>query len=144
MAGRPRKVRNIQSHINSVDNSTFSGPMKMGTPPSIGKIKYYWHNYLVNCNQDPDKKKKSYANMVFLNLNSAQTPTPEAFTPSSLRTTYTYIPPPGVYYYDANRKYNQSFTRPYYPPAPVTAPTDPVPPTGINRQHTMRIKGLYY
>lgn len=144
MAGRSRKVRNIQSHINSVDNSTFSGPMKMGTPPSIGKIKYYWHNYLVNCNQDPDKKKKSYANMVFLNLNSAQTPAPEAFTPSSLRTTYTYIPPPGVYYYDANRKYNQGFTRPYNTPSAISTPKDPIPMNYPNRVYVKRIKGLYY
>ena len=50
MAGRARVVRLKQSLVNSIDNSTFSGPMKMGTPPSIGKIKYYWHNYLYNCN----------------------------------------------------------------------------------------------
>jgi hypothetical protein len=144
MAGRSRKVRNIQSHINHVDNTTFSGPMKMGTPPSIGKIKYYWHNYLVNCNQNPDAKKKSYANMVFLNLNSAQTPTPEAFTPSSLRTTYTYIPPPGVYYYDANRKYNQNYTRPYNIPSNISSQVDPRPSTYLTRKYTQRIKGLYY
>lgn len=143
MAGRSRKVRNIQSHINHVDNTTFSGPMKMGTPPSIGVIKYYWHNYNINCNKKADAKKKSYANMVFLNLNSAQTPTPEAFTPSSLRTTYTYIPPPGVYYYDANRKYNQGFASPYFPPAQINTPSDPRPST-YPRQFTKRIKGLYY
>ena len=42
MAGRSRKVRLIQSYVNHIDNNTASGPMKMGTPPSIGKIKYYW------------------------------------------------------------------------------------------------------
>jgi hypothetical protein len=97
MAGRSRKVRNIQSYINHIDNSTFSGPMKSGTPPSIGKTRNFWHNYLLRCNQNPNAIKKSYANMVFLNLNSAQTPTPASFTPSRLKTSYTYISPSGVY-----------------------------------------------
>jgi len=82
--------------------------------------------------------------MVFLNLNSAQTPTPEAFTPSSLRTTYTYIPPPGVYYYDANRKYNQNYTRPYNIPSNISSQVDPRPSTYLTRKYTQRIKGLYY
>jgi S1-C subfamily serine protease len=30
MAGRPRIIRSIQSYVNKIDNSTFSGPMKMG------------------------------------------------------------------------------------------------------------------
>ena len=36
MAGRPRRVRSIQSYINNIDNHTFSGPMKTGTAPSVG------------------------------------------------------------------------------------------------------------
>jgi hypothetical protein len=89
MAGRPRIVRNIQSYINKIDNSTFSGPMKMGTPPSIGVTRNYWNTYLTQCNQNPNAIKKSYANMVFLNINSAQTANPAGFTPSS-RQWYTY------------------------------------------------------
>jgi len=89
MAGRPRIVRNIQSYINKIDNTTFSGPMKMGTAPSIGVTGNLWHNYLTQCNQNPNAIKKSYANMVFLNVNSAITPTPAGFTPTS-RQLYTY------------------------------------------------------
>ena len=82
MAGRPRIIRNIQSYVNNIDNHTFSGPMKMGTSPSVGVIKYYWHNYQSNCNQTAGKMKKSYANMVFLNINPAQTPVSAGFTQS--------------------------------------------------------------
>lgn len=82
MAGRPKRIRSIQSYVNHIDNNTFSGPMKMGTSPSIGNTRNYWHNYQVNCNQTAGAVKKSYANMVFLNLNSARTPVPAAFNPS--------------------------------------------------------------
>ena len=115
MAGRSRKVRNIQSYVNHIDNNTASGPMKMGTPPSIGKIKYYWHNYLVNCNQNPNAVKKSYANMVFLNINPAQTPVPAGFTPNT-NYNYPYNPGRGVTFYDANSKYDNHYYRPYLPP----------------------------
>ena len=82
MAGRPKIVRCKQSYINHIDNNTFSGPMKMGTPPSIGKTRNFWNNYLTQCNQNPNAVKKSYANMVFLNINSAQTAAPSGFRPS--------------------------------------------------------------
>ena len=127
MAGRSRKVRNIQSYVNHIDNTTYSGNMKMGTAPSIGKIKYYAHTYLLHCNQDPDKKKKSYANMGFLNINSAQTPVPAGFTPTS-NYNYSYNAPPGVGFYDANAKYDNHFYRPYNPPAPITNQNSPQPP----------------
>lgn len=82
MAGRPRIVRNKQSYINHIDANTFSGPMKMGTSPSIGITHNYWHNYQTQCNQNPNAVKKSYANMVFLNINPSQTPVPSGFTQS--------------------------------------------------------------
>jgi hypothetical protein len=82
MAGRPHKIRSIQSYINKIDNSTFSGPMKMGTPPSIGKTRNFWHTYLTQCNQNPNAVKKSYANMVFLNINSGRIATSAGFRPS--------------------------------------------------------------
>jgi len=82
MAGRPRIIKSIKSYINHIDAHTASGPMKMGTSPSVGVIKYYWHNYQSNCNQTDGKKKKSYNNMVFLNINPAQTPVSAGFTQS--------------------------------------------------------------
>jgi hypothetical protein len=44
MAGRARVVRCKDSFINNIDNHTASGPMKMGTAPSVGITHYYWHN----------------------------------------------------------------------------------------------------
>ena len=82
MAGRPRIIRNIQSYVNHIDNNTWSGPMKMGTSPSVGVVKNYWHNYQSYCNQTAGKKKKSYDNMVFLNINPAQTPVSAGFSQS--------------------------------------------------------------
>ncbi len=122
MAGRPRKVRNIQSYINNIDNNTFSGPMKMGTAPSIGVTRNYWYNYVTQCNTNPNAVKKSYANMVFLNINPAQTPVKEGFRPTT-NGGYTYNTYPQVAYYNPNVKYNNHYYRPYNPPAPVTSGT---------------------
>jgi len=88
MAGRPRKVRNIQSYINHIDNNTFSGPMKMGTAPSIGVTRNYWYNYITQCNTKANAVKKSYNNMVFLNINPAQTPVSAGFTPTTHNNYY--------------------------------------------------------
>lgn len=82
MAGRPRIIRSIKSYINHIDANTFSGPMKMGTSPSIGVTRNYWYNYQTQCNQDANAVKKSYANMVFLNINPSQTPVSSAFSQS--------------------------------------------------------------
>ena len=82
MAGRPRIIKSIKSYINHIDAHTASGPMKMGTSPSVGVIKYYWHNYQSNCNQTAGKPKKSYDNMVFLNINPAITPVSAGFPQS--------------------------------------------------------------
>jgi hypothetical protein len=87
MAGRPKKIRSIQSYINNIDNNTFSGPMKMGTSPSVGVTRNYWYNYKTQCNQTAGAVKKSYANMVFLNINPAQTPVSAGFRPT---TNYNY------------------------------------------------------
>ena len=91
MAGRPRRIRSIQSYINNIDAHTFSGPMKSGTSPSVGVTHYYWYNYKSQCNQNPNAVKKSYANMVFLNINPAQTPVPAGFTPS-VNYNYNFDP----------------------------------------------------
>lgn len=87
MSGKPRRIRSIQSYVNHIDNNTFSGPMKMGTAPSIGVTRNYWNNYLRNCNTNPNAVKKSYNNMVFLNIHSAQTPVSSGFRPT---TNYGY------------------------------------------------------
>lgn len=73
MAGRPRIIRNIQSYVNHIDNNTASGPMKMGTAPDIGVSRNFWHNYQVNCPQRANAVKKSYANVVQVNINPVQT-----------------------------------------------------------------------
>jgi hypothetical protein len=91
MAGRPRVIRNIQSYINNIDNNTWSGPMKMGTSPSVGVTHNYWHNYQSQCNQTAGAVKKSYANMVFLNINPSITPVPAAF-PQSQQGLYNNYP----------------------------------------------------
>jgi len=115
MAGRPRKIRSIQSYINHIDNNTASGPMKMGTAPSIGVTRNYWYNYVTQCNTNPNAVKKSYNNMVFLNINSAQTPVSAGFRPTT-NYNYSYNAPPGVGFYDPNSKYNNHYYRPYNPP----------------------------
>jgi hypothetical protein len=125
MAGRPKIVRCIQSHINAVDNTTFAGNMKTGLPPRVGVTHYYHDFYSARCNQDPNAVKKSYNNMVFLNVNPSQTATPAGFTPTA-NFNYTYTRP-GVYYYDANLKYKKHYYRPYNHPAKISTPNDPRP-----------------
>lgn len=113
MAGRSRVMRLKQSIVNNIDAHTFSGPMKSGTSPSIGVTRNYWYNYATQCNQNPNQIKKSYANMVFLNINSAQTPVSAGFRPTT-NYNYSYIAPKGVAFYDANVKYANHYYRPRY------------------------------
>jgi len=114
MAGRPHKIRSIKSYINNIDAHTFSGPMKSGTSPSVGVTRNYWYNYATQCNQNPNQVKKSYNNMVFLNINPAQTPVSAGFRPTT-NYNYSYNAPPGVQFYDANSKYDNHFVKPYNP-----------------------------
>jgi len=104
MAGRPKKIRSIQSYINSIDAHTYSGPMKSGLPPSIGVTRNFWYNYSTQCNNNPNQIKKSYANNVFLNINPAQTPVSSGFKPSN-NTNYTYN-----YMYPTSTLKNYNFT----------------------------------
>ena len=94
MAGRPRRIRSIQSYINNIDAHTFAGPMKMGTSPRIGVTHTYWKLYQKLTNQGADKVKKSYDNMVFLNINPSQTPVPQGFRQS---VNYGYTNGSSVY-----------------------------------------------
>jgi hypothetical protein len=119
MAGRPRVVRCKQSYINNIDNNTASGPMKMGTAPSIGVTRNYWYNYVTQCNTNSNAVKKSYANMVFLNINSAQTPVSAGFRPTT-NYNYSYNVPHGVQFYDANAKFDNHYYRPYDKQVPIT------------------------
>jgi hypothetical protein len=116
MAGRPRRIRSIQSYVNNIDNNTFSGPMKSGTAPSIGVTRNYWHNYLTQCNTNPNQVKKSYNNMVFLNINPSQTPVTAGFRPTT-NYNYPYNTPLAANFYDRNVKYSNHYYRPYFPPA---------------------------
>jgi hypothetical protein len=116
MAGRPRIVRNIKSYVNYIDNHTESGPMKMGTAPSVGITRNYWHNLQCYANQTAGKPKKSYKNMVFLGINSAQTPVSAGFTPST-NYNYSYVPNRVLpnFIEDYNKKYHNHYYRPYLP-----------------------------
>ncbi len=87
MAGRPHRIRSIKSYIASIDAHTFAGPMKSGTAPSVGVTHNYWHTYSSKCNTNPNQIKRSYNNMVFLNINPAQTPVSAGFRQS---TNYNY------------------------------------------------------
>jgi hypothetical protein len=89
--------------------------MKSGTAPSIGVTRNYWYNYSTQCNTNPNQIKKSYANMVFLNINPAQTPVSAGFRPTT-NYNYSYNPVPGVGFYDLNTQYDNHFYRPYLPP----------------------------
>jgi len=80
MAGRPKRIRNIQSYINHIDAHTASGPMKMGTAPDIGVTHNFWHNYQTECNQRAGAEKKSYKNVVQININPAKTPVGTCFS----------------------------------------------------------------
>ena len=119
MAGRPHRIRSIKSYVNNIDAHTFSGPMKSGTSPSVGVTHYYCYNYASQCNQNPNQIKKSYDNMVFLNINPAQTPVSAGFRPTT-NYNYSYNAPSGVQFYDANAKYDNHYYRPYSRPLPVT------------------------
>lgn len=111
MSGKPRRIRSIQSYVNHIDNNTFSGPMKMGTGPSIGVTRNYWQNYQTQCNQNPNAVKKSYANMVFLNINSAQTPVSAGFKQST-NYNYTNNCSSQVAYYNPNQMFRNHFYGP--------------------------------
>jgi hypothetical protein len=113
MAGRAKVVRLKQSLVNAIDNNTASGPMKMGTAPSIGVTRNYWYNYVTQCNTNPNAVKKSYNNMVFLNINPAQTPVSAGFRPTT-NYNYSYVAPPGIIWYDANKKFVNHYYRPYW------------------------------
>jgi hypothetical protein len=112
MAGRSRVMRLKQSIVNNIDAHTFSGPMKSGTSPSVGVTHNFWYNYSTQCNQNPNQVKKSYANMVFLNINPAQTPVSAGFRQTT-NYNYNYNSHNNVSYYDANSKFDNHFYSPY-------------------------------
>jgi len=83
MAGRPKVLRLKQSIINSIDNRTECGNLKMGLPPRVGVTQNFWNTYATHCNMIPGAQKKTLKNMVFLNINPAKTPGVSAGFPCS-------------------------------------------------------------
>ena len=53
MAGRPRKVRSIQSYIINSDTHSGLGPLKAGTGQSVGITNYLWYNIQLRANKGP-------------------------------------------------------------------------------------------
>jgi len=53
MAGRPRKIRSIQSYINHSDAHSGLSMLKAGTPPKVGVTHYLWYNLQTQANQGP-------------------------------------------------------------------------------------------
>jgi hypothetical protein len=53
MAGRPRKVRSIQSYINHSDSQSGLSMLKAGTAPCVGVTHYLWYNYQTQCSKGP-------------------------------------------------------------------------------------------
>lgn len=58
MAGRSKKMRNIQSYINHSDANSGLGMLKEGTPPKIGVTRNYWNTLSTESTPGP----KSYNN----------------------------------------------------------------------------------
>jgi hypothetical protein len=53
MAGRPRKVRSIQSYINHSDSQSGLSMLKAGTPPRVGVTRNFWWNLQTQSSQGP-------------------------------------------------------------------------------------------
>jgi hypothetical protein len=53
MAGRPRKVRSIQSYINHSDAHSGLSMLKAGTAPQVGVTRNFWWNYQTQSSQGP-------------------------------------------------------------------------------------------
>ena len=58
MAGRPRKIRSIQSYINHSDTHSGLGMLKEGTAPKIGVTRNFWNTYSTESTPGPN----SYVN----------------------------------------------------------------------------------
>jgi len=86
MAGRPRKVRNIQSYINNSDAHSGLGVLKEGFPPRVGVTRYYWHNLSTQSSPGPQSFNNSpfyYQTLQWQTYGNLRPP----FRPSP-RTTY--------------------------------------------------------
>ena len=91
MAGRPRKVRSIQSYINSSDAKSGLGMLKAGTPTKVGVTHYLWHNLKTQSNQSPFDFVNSQAYYNTLQWQTYGNLRP-SFT-SNPRQAYTSFPP---------------------------------------------------
>ena len=88
MAGRSRNIKNVQSHVNWLDNHSGIGPLKQGTPPRTGVTHYYWFNLQSQANPstipNPDiltgrGKYVGFGNLVWL----AHKPPPYKVSPKN-------------------------------------------------------------
>jgi hypothetical protein len=53
MAGRPRRVRSIQSYINHSDANSGLSMLKAGTPNKIGNTQWTWYPQKTQAHQGP-------------------------------------------------------------------------------------------
>lgn len=90
MAGRPRKVRSIQSYINNSDAHSGLSMLKAGTPPKVGVTHYLWHNLQTQSNQGPLDFVNTQAYYKTLNWQTYGNLRP-SFT-SNPRQAYTSFP----------------------------------------------------
>lgn len=88
MAGRSRNIKNVQSHVNWLDNHSGIGPLKQGTPPRTGVTRYFWFNLQSKANPsttpNPDiltgrGKYVGFGNLVWL----AHKPPPYKVSPKN-------------------------------------------------------------
>jgi hypothetical protein len=108
MAGRPRRVRSIQSYINSSDANSGLSMLKAGTPPKVGVTHYLWYNLQTQANQGPLDFVNSQAYYKTLNWQTYGNLRPSFV--ASPRQAYTSFPAsryqPGTYPSTFSGNYN--------------------------------------
>jgi hypothetical protein len=90
MAGRPHRVRSIQSYINHSDANSGLSMLKAGTPPKVGVTHYLWYNLQTQANQGPLDFVNSQAYYKTLNWQRFGNLRP-SFVPSP-KQSYTSFP----------------------------------------------------
>jgi hypothetical protein len=88
MAGRPKKIRSIQSYINRSDANSGLGMLKEGFPPRVGNTRNFWHNYQVQSSPGPNSFINSpiyYKTLQWQRYGNLRPP----FRPSPRTSAYT-------------------------------------------------------
>jgi len=68
MAGRPRRIRSIQSYVNHIDTHSGLGTLKEGFPPRVGVTRRFWQDYRIESTPGPlsfNTNPKYYATKVW-------------------------------------------------------------------------------